>query len=345
MLSHILQQIAEGPSEPGEICPDPKLLDGAIQVLMHGQGSPEQVAALLMGLRVRGEKAEHLQAVVEVMLEHARSFPRPNVPMLFDTCGPGGAGRSIVNISTATALLAAAAGVPVAKHGNKSVSSRSGSGNVLEALGLKLDCSPETSAKMLQEIGFCFLFAPFYHPAMKHVMPVRREIKVRSIFNLAGPLSNPARPTHQLVGVVERHLVEVMAQTLQLLGRDRALIVHGRNGMDEVSLTQVTEGLLLNSRGELEDFILSPHDLGVEMIERADLVIESPEDSAVKIKQVLEGEGGPIADEINANVAAILWLADKAADMPHAFMLAREVQGSGAGAKLLARAIEISQES
>lgn len=345
MLKHILQEIAAGPSEHGEICPSPELLDGAIQVIMRGQASPEEMAALLMGLRVRGEKAEHLKAVVDVMLEHARDFPSiKEYPVLIDTCGPGGGGRAIINISTATALIAAAAGVKIAKHGNKSVSSRSGSANIMEEFGYQLDCAPETAARMLDEHNFCFVFAPHYHPSMKHAAPVRKAITVRSIFNLAGPLSNPAGPTHQLVGVVDRELVGLMAETLRLLGRKRALVVHGRNGMDEISLTQVTEGLHLREDGHIEEFYLEPRDFGVEMLELADLVIQSPEDSARKVREVLEGAQNPAADEINANVAAVLWLAGEVHDMRHGFERAREVQRSGAGARVLDAVVKMSKE-
>lgn len=335
MLKEILSELAEGP-EPGALCPEPERLQDAIRHVMRGEALPTEIAALLMGLRVRGEKPEHLKAVVEVMLEHALPFPAfGKLPLLLDTCGPGGAGRQVVNVSTATALISAAAGVPVAKHGNRSVSSRSGSADVLDALGYKIDCSPEVSAKLLHEFNFCFLFAPLYHPAMKHAGPVRKELRIRTIFNLAGPLSNPAGPTHQLVGVVRRELIETMARTLKLLGRRRALVVHGRNGLDEISLTQVTEGLHLRSDGVIESFILDPEDLGLEAIEMADLVIENPADSAAKIKRVLAGEPGAMADEINVNVAAVLWLAGEATDIRTGFLRAREVQQSGAALKLL----------
>lgn len=344
MLSTILHELADGSQEPGKLCPDPRLLEGAIQVIMRGQATATETAALLMGLRCRGENAEHLKAVVEVMLEHAVKFPRPDVEVLVDTCGPGGVGRGTVNVSSAAALLAATAGVPVAKHGNRSVSSKSGSADVLEALGIKIDCSPETSAACLRKHNFAFLFAPIYHPAMKHAGPIRKEIKIRTIFNLAGPLSNPAGPTHQLVGVGRRSLMEPIAEALRLLGRKRALIVHGRNGLDEVGLDQVTEGLLLTEDGNIKSISFEPRDFGVEPIERADLVIDSPADSANKIRAVLEGAKGPIADEINANVAAVLLLTDRAQTIEQGFMIAREVQQSGKGMEILKAIAAMTQQ-
>lgn len=341
MLTDILQEIALGPESPSEPCPDPARLREAFEVIMRGDAKPAQVAALLMGLRCRGERPEHLKAAIDVMLEHSVPLPlAPNRPVLVDTCGPGGIGRSTVNVSTATALLAATAGVPVAKHGNRSITSRSGSADALEALGFKLDCAPETSARLLEKHNFCFLFAPAYHPAMKHAGPIRRELSIRTIFNLAGPLSNPARPTHQLLGVGTRELLGLMAETLRLIGRKRALIVHGRDGSDEISLSQVTEGLHLREDGSFEDFILSPHDLDLHPQDRESLVIESPQESAAVIRRVLAGEPGPVADEINVNVAAVLWLADRAIDIKHGFNMAREVQQSGAGLKLLNAIVE-----
>lgn len=344
MLSHILQEIVDGPSEPGELCPDPKLLNGAFHVLMRGLARPEQTAALLMGLSVRGVRSEHLEACISAMLDHVLPFNmKQEYPMLVDTCGTGGSGRTTVNISTTAGLILAAAGIPVAKHGNWGVSSRSGSANVMEEFGYKINCSSERSVKILEETNFCFLFAPFYHPAMGHAGPIRREIKIRTIFNLAGPLSNPARPNVQLLGVTRRDLMGVMIETLKKLGRKRALVVHDRNGMDEMSLTQVTECLHLREDGHIEELYFEPRDFGVEMIEMADLVVESPAESAQKVRQILEGADGPASDQANANVAAVLWMANKAGRMDDAFEMAREVQRSGKAAELLDKVITMSQ--
>ncbi|CAN5343251.1 anthranilate phosphoribosyltransferase [soil metagenome] len=335
MLNDILKELAEGPGS-GQLCPDPEQLREAIRVIMRGEAKPTEIAALLMGLRIRGEQAEHLRVVVEAMLEHATVFPYDHPhDNLFDTCGTGGDMHGTVNISTATALLAAAAGIPVAKHGNRAVSSKSGTADVLEALGLPIDLAPAEAARQLSEHHFCFLFAQAYHPAMRHAAPIRRELGVRTIFNLAGPLSNPALPTHQLVGVPRAALIEPIAQTLKLLGRKRALIVHGRNGEDEISLTQETEGLHLREDGMLEAWSLNPRDLGLEVVEMGELTASGPQESAEKIHRVLAGEKGPVADVINLNLAGVLFLAGREKSMKNAFAAAREIQRSAVGDRLL----------
>lgn len=344
MITKVLHQLADG-CEPGALCPNPDDLADAIREVMEGKVLPSQLAAMLMGLRCRGEKAEHLRAVVDVMLEVAAPFPGTSPQQrLFDTCGTGGDRHGTVNISTAAALLAAAAGLPVAKHGNRAMSSRSGSADVLEALGVRVDCPHETSARMLRETNFCFLFAPMWHPAMRHAGPTRKEVRFRSIFNLAGPLSNPANPTHQLVGVSHPELVEPVAETLRLLGRHRALVVHGANGEDEISLTQITRGLHLTANGDIEQFYLEPGELGLQAVEMAELVADGPEDSAEKIRGVLEGQEGPISDVINLNLAAVLYIAGHEDNMKQAFNHAREVQLSGRGAQVLQHIIQASKE-
>ncbi|HMZ52103.1 MAG TPA: anthranilate phosphoribosyltransferase, partial [Candidatus Sumerlaeota bacterium] len=207
--------------------------------------------------------------------------------------------------------------------------------DVLQALGYKIDCAAETSARMLRDHNFCFLFAPLYHPAMKHAGPVRREIKVRTIFNLAGPLSNPALPSRQLLGVSHPSMLELMAQALKLLGRERALIVHGGEGHDEISLSQITHGILLAADGEFRKLTIDPADFGVKGATLQSLAIASPADSAEKLRRVLEGEQSVIADEINVNVGAVLWLADRVGGLRDGFEIAREIQRSGKGAELL----------
>ncbi|MBI1292647.1 anthranilate phosphoribosyltransferase [bacterium] len=345
MILTLLEQLAEGNRHHYSVFPDPELLADVLREVMRGNVPPTQLAALLMGLRCRAERAEHLKAVVDVMLENAVPLPGSNDPrVVFDTCGTGGDQLSTVNISTAAALLAASAGIRVAKHGNRAVSSKCGSAEVLETLGLKIDLEPSASAQLLDELNFCFLFAQKYHPAMKHAGPVRRELRFRTIFNLAGPLSNPARPTHQLVGVARRELLSPMIETLRLLGRRRALVVHGRNGEDEISLTTVTEGFHLKADGTVEDFYLDPMELGLKVVEMADLVVADATESAAKLERVMAGEPGPVADVINLNLAAVLFLAERAPNMKQAFNAAREIQQSGSGARLLAELRRLSTE-
>lgn len=333
MILEALEQLARGPDLDYEIVPNPETLRGAMRQVMDGEATSAQLAGLLMGLRCRGEQAEHLREVVAVMLEKATPIPvEPRPAALFDTCGTGGDQHGMVNVSTAAGLLAGSFGLPVAKHGNRSVSSKSGSADVLEALGYKIDLSPERSAQLLAKHNFCFLFAPLYHGAMKHAGPTRRELKMRTIFNLAGPLSNPARASHQLVGVSESRLVEPVAKTLQLLGAKRALVVYGRNGEDEISLTTMTEGLHLREDGRLEGWSLDPLDMGLEICEMADLVVDGPEASAAALRDILAGKDGPMADLVNLSFAATLFLADRVGDMYSGFQMAQQHQRSGAAA-------------
>ncbi len=338
-----INQLAEG---TGPVCPEAAVLREAIAEVMRGDATAAEIAALLMGLRCRGEQAAHLEAVVRGMLECCTEFPVTSRPdAVFDTCGTGGDGHSTVNISTATAVLASAAGLPICKHGNRAMSSKSGSADVLEALGFKVDCSPAHSAQMFGEHHFAFLFAPTYHPAMKHAGPIRRELRVRTIFNLCGPLSNPALPTHQLVGVSQTEFVRPMAETLQLLGKRRALVVRGDKGMDEISLTQTASGLHLRDDGSLEDWRFDPRDLGVGYVDPAVLTANGPEHSAELLREVFEGRPGPISDEICVNLAAVMWLAGRFDNLPDAFIAARDLQRSGEGAKQMSKLAAFSQSA
>ncbi|MCC6545936.1 anthranilate phosphoribosyltransferase [Candidatus Sumerlaeota bacterium] len=344
MIEAIIDELVVGSGE-GTLCPDPARLRAAMDEIMRGEALPTQIAAMLMGMRVRGEKPEHLKAVVDGMLAYAAPFPRAGIDgVVVDTCGPGGLGRGLMNVSTGTALLAAAAGVRTAKHGNKSVSSKSGSADVLQALGYKIDCSPAVSSRLLRDHNFCFLFAPLYHPAMRHAGPVRREIKVRTVFNLAGPLSNPALPNRQLIGVSHTSMMPLMAGALRLLGRERALIVHGQAGHDEISLSQITNAIFLTADGNFLKMIIDPADFGVEKSTLNSLAIDSPADSAERLRRVLEGEQSAVADEINVNVGAVLWLADRVGGLQDGFEIAREVQRSGKGAQLLDTLVAESQK-
>lgn len=343
MIKDLLEEIARGPSSD-ELCPEPEGLREAMRLVMAGEVVPEQLAALLMGLRCRGEQAEHLNEVVRVMLENALEFPYDTgEEPLYDTCGTGGDYHGTINVSTGAALLAAAAGLKVAKHGNRSVSSKSGSADVLEKLGIQIDCSPAVSAAMLRDHNFCFLFARTYHPAMKHAAPTRAALRFRTIFNLAGPLSNPAGANRQLVGVAEHDMIYPMAEALRLLGRQRALVVHGRNREDEISVTTVTEGIELREDGTLHDFYFDPAAMDIRVSEMADLVVNDPDDSAAKLKEILEGADNPMADAVNVNFGATLYLAGQAGDIGSAVQMAYEFQRTGQAAELLPKLAEASR--
>lgn len=304
--------------------------------MLGGQASTPRIAAFLTALRLVGETSLEIEAFVQVMLDNARAFPRPKVdgPIL-DTCGTGGDGHNTFNISTASALIVAAAGVKVAKHGNRSASSQCGSADVLEALGYNLDQDPEAAARQLVEKNFCFLFARSYHPAMRHAAEARKELAMRTLFNLCGPLSNPARPTHQVVGVASRDLVEPMAGALRMLGCRGALVVHGADGMDEISLSQVTAGLHLDGHGALRPWSVAPGDLDLRPIEMAEIVGGDAQENAELVRGVLEGKQGPHADVVNLNAAAALWICGVERDYPQAFAHVRDVQRSGKAARLL----------
>lgn len=308
---------------------------------LEGKASTAQIAAFLMAVKMTGETGHEVDAFVEVMLEHSTPFIRPKTSEpIVDTCGTGGDGHGTFNISTATALLAAAAGVRVAKHGNRSASSRCGSADVLEQLGYRLDIDPADSARMLESHKFCFLFAPQYHPAMKNAAEARRELRIPTLFNLCGPLANPARPSHQLVGVASADLAEPMAHALRLLGSKGALVVHGADGLDEISLAQVTEGVHLDASGRMHHWHISPSDFGFKPVELAELVGGDAVENASILRRVLSGVQGPHADIVNLNAAAVLWLVGVEQTMQQGLAHAREVQRSGAAARLLDEILE-----
>ncbi len=332
MITSALALLAEYPHRR---LPRRVLMDVAKEIL-EGQASTAKIAAFLQGLRMSGETAHEVEAFVEVMLDHALEFPRPrDGEPIVDTCGTGGDGQNTFNISTTAALLAAAAGVRIAKHGNRSASSKCGSADVLERAGYNIEITPDEAAKQLAEHRFCFLFARTYHQSMRHAAEARRELGIRTLFNLCGPLSNPARPTHQLIGVSSRELVEPMTQTLRMMGSRGALVVHGTDGMDEISLAQVTEGMHLDSDGRMHLWHVSPTDLGIKPVEVADLVGGGPDENLRIMREVLEGGEGPHADVVNLNAGAILWVTGVEDDIKRGYVHAKAVQRSGAGAKLL----------
>jgi anthranilate phosphoribosyltransferase len=248
-----------------------------------------------------------------------------------DTCGTGGDGRGTFNISTAAALVAAAAGLPVAKHGNRSVSSRSGSADVLAALGVPIEVTPEAAARALDTIGIAFLFAPLLHPAMREVMPVRRELGMRTIFNVLGPLTNPAGARRQLMGVYSSDLVPVIAQVLADLGSEHALVVHGSDGLDEITTTGPTRVSEVIG-GEVRSYTLTPERFGLTRVSLSDLAGGGPEENAAAMRRLLSGEPGPLADITALNAGAVLYVGAAAANLEEGVERARATLASGAGA-------------
>lgn len=274
--------------------------------IMRGQLEPSQLAAVLISLKVRGEHPEEIAGAATALLEHAHPFPRPSYEFA-DIVGTGGDGSNSINISTASAFVAAACGVRIAKHGNRSVSSQSGSSDVLQALGIRLDMSAEAARQALDELGLCFLFAPHYHSGFRHAMPVRQQLKTRTIFNLLGPLVNPARPTRALIGVYSPELVLPLAESLRELGYQHAAVVHG-GGLDEVALhapTQVAElcdGTLRHYQLSAEDFALPAYPLSA-------LRGGAPEENRTLLTRLLQGNGERAHQSaVAANVALLLRL-------------------------------------
>ena len=302
--------------------------------LMDGDLSEPMMAAILAAFATKGEISAEIAGAATAMRRRVAHIPH-NQERVVDTCGTGGDGKGTFNVSTAAALVAAACGVPVAKHGNRSVSSRSGSADVLAALGVPIDLSPESCGRALDEIGIAFLFAPLMHPAMAQVMPVRKALGVRTLFNILGPLTNPAGATRQLLGVFSSELVELIAQVLLALGSEHALVVHGEDGLDEISTTGSTT-IAEVREGEVRVYTLRPEDLNIEVARPEDLRGGDPEQNARQMEAVLAGEEGALLDISLLNAGAAIFVGGEVPDLAAGVAVAREAVSSGrAQAKLL----------
>ena len=303
--------------------------------LMDGGVSEVHKAALLVALAMKGENAEEIAGAAAAM--RARVIPIPHrVERVVDTCGTGGDGRGTFNISTAAAFVAAAGGAPVAKHGNRSVSSRSGSADVLQELGANLDITPDAAGRSLAEVGIAFLFAPKLHPAMREVMPVRRELAVRTVFNVLGPLTNPAGARRQILGVYAPHLVEVLARVLAELGSEHALVVHGADGLDEITVTGPTHVAEVKD-GAVRIFDLDPREFGVDLSAGSALSGGSPQENAVRLRALFSGEKGPLNDVVALNAGAALYVGGLAGGMREGFERARTLLADGSATRALDR--------
>lgn len=301
-----------------------KVLEGAIlsedeaeqlmHALMGGELTPVQMAGVLIALRTRGETLEEIVGFARAMRAHAVKVPVP-LPNLLDTCGTGGDAIKTWNLSTGVAFVVAAAGVPVAKHGNRAVSSKCGSADVLESLGANLNLTPEQVAEAIQQIGIGFLFAPAHHPAMRHVAPVRRELGVRTVFNLLGPLTNPAGARRQLLGVFHWQWIAVLAEALGRLGAERALVVHGMDGLDEVSPIGTTVAAQLKPDGTVDTFEFTPEDLGLQRLPGAAIMAgDTPEQNAHYLRAALAGEDEERMLALLPGAAMALWVAGRVDD-------------------------------
>ncbi len=312
--------------------------------IMSGEATPAQIAGFLIALRMKGETVTEITAAARVMREFATPMELPEKlrEQLIDTCGTGGDGAGLFNISTASAIACAAAGAKVAKHGNRSVSSRSGSADVLMAAGVEVGLSPQKVAECVKELGIGFLFAPSFHPAMKHAIGPRRELGVHTIFNLLGPLTNPAGARRQVLGVYSDQWVEPMAQVLGNLGCDHALVVHGEDGLDEVSLSA---GSLVAEwkDGELKSYRVQPQDFGLTRCDMKELQVNDAEDSLQMIRWAFAGETGPAADMIALNAGAALYVGGQVASWQDGVSRIQEVLRSGAAADKFAALAQKSQ--
>lgn len=307
--------------------------------IMEGKATDAQISAFLTALRIKGETVDEITGAVRIMREKVAAIKAP--PGVLDTCGTGGDMSHTFNISTAAALVAAAAGVPVAKHGNRSVSSRSGSADVLEALGVKIDLSPEKVEKCLFETGFGFLFAPLFHPAMKYAIGPRREIGIRTIFNILGPLTNPAGAKRQILGVFADKLTETLALVLGNLGAVDTMVVHGQDGLDEITISNGTKVSRYRA-GKVETSYIAPEDFGLRRSDVKSLAGGDKDENARMLLSVLKGEKGPKRDVVLMNSAAALVVAGKTNDLKDAALLSADAIDSGAAASKLQEIIKVT---
>ncbi len=323
-IQEAIRAVTEGRDLSGEE------MQAVMQAIMTGEATPAQISGFLIGLRMKGESIEEIAAAATVMRRLATKVV-VSQPHLVDTCGTGGDRSNTFNISTASAFVAAAAGAHVAKHCNRSVSSRSGSADVLEAAGVRLDLSPEQVAQCIVRVGVGFLFAPAHHSAMKHAVGPRRELGVRTIFNVLGPLTNPAGAPNQVVGVFSRELVEPLANVLKRLGSNHVLVVHADDGMDEISIGAPTSVAELRG-GEISTLRLTPEQFGLRTAGIETLAVSGPDDSLAMMRRAYANEPSPARDIIALNAGAAIYAADVTATMQQGVARALEVIESGEAA-------------
>ena len=336
-LASLINRVLEGEDL------DTAQAEALMDAMMRGALTPVQIAGVLMALRTRGETLHELVGFAKAMRAHSVKVPIDN-PDLLDTCGTGGDTLKTWNLSTATAFVVAGAGVPVAKHGNRAVGSKCGSADVLEALGVNLELTPEQIAQGIEQIGVGFLFAPMHHPAMRHVAPVRRELGVRTVFNLLGPLTNPANARKQLLGVFSWEWLTLIAEALAQLGTVRALIVHGMDGLDEVSPIGVTVAAHLKPDSTIETFEFTPSDLGLQAIPPESLAPgETPQENARLLRAAITGDDELRMQAILPSAGAALWVSGRVDDIRDGVLLAQRAIVSGRAEEALEDYIAYTQ--
>lgn len=313
----------------------------AFQIIMNGGATPAQMAAFLMGLRCKGESVEEITAAAMVMRAKALRIKAP--AGCIDTCGTGGDAKGTYNISTASAFVVASCGVPVAKHGNRAISSQAGSADVLQMLGVKVDADVPVLERCFEKCNIAFLLAPKFHPATRHVAPVRQELGIRTLFNLLGPLSNPAAPAFQMMGVFSKHWVEPLAHVLKELGTQAAWVVHGSDGLDELTLTGPTLVAELKG-GSVRLFEISPEEAGLERASLEELKGGNAEANASALLNALSGMESAYRRAVLYNAAAALLVAGKVADMKSGVEMAKDAIDSGRAHSLVKKLVEVSNE-
>lgn len=355
-MSQVLTFPRAAAAAPAAPCPDAeaaiiRLLDGGdlnrdearclFARTVDGSLSEPLMAAAFVALRVKGETADELIGAAEALRAAASPFPSPT-GLFADSCGTGGDFSGSINVSTAAAFVAASCGLPVVKHGNRSFTSKCGSADVLQALGARLDLSALESREILDRTGFCFLLAPRYHPGIAHAGPVRRALKVRTIMNLLGPCLNPARPKVQLLGVPDPRLLRPIAETLRVLGVERALVVHG-SGLDEIAIHGFTQAVRL-AEGELEEFEVTPEEAGLRRLPVEQIAGGTPDRNARRLRALLSGRGGEADETVVAlNAGALLMTAGKAETLRLGTVMALDAIRSGGAGEVLRRFIEVSR--
>lgn len=314
-----------------------EVMEQVMEEIMTGEATDAQKASFLTALSMKGETIDEITSAAKVLRSHCERFL--NDMDVLEIVGTGGDGSNTINISTLSSVVVSAAGIPVAKHGNRAASSKCGTADCLEALGVKIDCAPARSAQILKDINLCFLFAQKYHPAMRFVGAVRKEMGIRTLFNVLGPLANPAGATMQLFGVYSEELVEPLAHVLRNLGVKRAMVVYGRDSMDEISLSAETKVCEFKN-DEFKSYVIKPEDLGLTRCNKEDLVGGTPQENAAIVNDILGGAKGPKTDVVLLNAGAAIYLASDGITLKDGIEKAREIIVSGKAKKQLKAFIE-----
>ncbi|MGQ9659770.1 MAG: anthranilate phosphoribosyltransferase [Thermochromatium sp.] len=316
-------------------------MTAVMRTIMTGGATPAQIAGLLVALRMKGESVTEIAAAAAVMRELAAGVDLSGLDHTVDIVGTGGDGANTFNVSTTSMFVAAAAGCHVAKHGNRSVSSQSGAADVLEAAGVRLDLTPEQVSRCVREVGVGFMFAPGHHSAMRYAVTPRRELGVRTLFNVLGPLTNPARVPNQVLGVFSAELLEPLALVLQRLGSRHVLVVHARDGLDEISIAEVTDVAELRD-GTIQVYSLCPEDFGLQRAPLEAIRVSGPNESLALLLSVLAGESGPARDIVRLNAGAAIYVAGRAASLAEGVALTAQAIDSGEAKRRLERLVALT---